>query len=74
MKLKRNEYLQVTGLLALAAMHNRALHDIEAAICKIVVEKPFDGGHVGDAIYSWPVYSADDLLRKIDAQRKREKK
>lgn len=72
MKLKRNEYLQIVGLLALAPRHNDTLRDIEAAICKIVGEKPNDGGHVGDAVYSG--YTADEMLEKIDYQRKREAK
>lgn len=72
MKLKRSEYLQVVGLLALAPQHNRALKDIEVAISKIVGEKPDGCGHVADAVYS--EYSADDLLSKLAAQRKREAK
>ena len=70
MRIKHNERLQVAGLLALAQVHNTALRDIESAICELVGEKPFEGGHVGDALFSWPVYSADTLLKKIDAQRK----
>lgn len=67
MKLKRNEYLQVVGLLAIAPKHNEALRDIEEAICKIVkVEKPGDCGHVSDAVFSG--YSADELLRKLEAR------
>lgn len=65
MKLKRGEYLQVVGLLALAPQHNQALNDIRRAICEIVkVEKYEDCGHVGDAVYC--EYSADELLRKLD--------
>ena len=74
MKLKRSEYLQVVGLLALASTHNQALWDIEEAICKIVGEKPNTGSHVGDALYSHPVYSADDLLSKLSAQHKQRRK
>lgn len=74
MKLKRSEYLQVVGLLALASTYNQALWDIEGAICKIVGEKPNTGSHVGDAIYSRPVYSADDLLSKLSAERTRRMK
>ena len=74
MKLKRSEYLQVVGLLALASRHGQEMNDIEEAICKIVGEKPFTGSHVGDAIYARPVYSADDLLSRLSAQRKREAK
>lgn len=72
MKLKRNEYLQVVGLLALSQTHVNALHDIENAICKLVGEKPDGMGHVGDAIYS--NYTADTLIQKVEAQRKAKKK
>ena len=74
MKLKRSEYLQVVGLLALASTHSKALEDIEAAICKLVGEKPHEGAgeHVGDAIYA--PYTADQMLERIDAQRKRDAK
>ena len=68
MKIKRNEYLQVVGLLALASTHAKALRDIEEAICKIVGETP--GGHVGDAIYSNPTYTADELLKKVAARKR----
>lgn len=64
LKLKKDDYLKLVGLLALAPQHNKALKDIEAAICDIVkVEKPNEGGHCGDAVYS--EYSADELLEKL---------
>jgi hypothetical protein len=70
MKLKRTEYLQVVGLLALAPRHNQALKDIEEAIAAVVGEEPDGGyyGHVSDAVYNG--YSADKLLAKLGAERK----
>jgi len=67
------KYLQIIGLLALASHHSKMLRDIEESICAIIndkSEKPFDGGHVGDAIYTWPVYGVDELLEKIAVRRK----
>ena len=74
MKLKRSEYLQVVGLLALATTHRKAMDDIEASICAIVGEKVGQGAgeHVGDAVFS--SHDADRLLSNIEAQRKREAK
>ena len=72
MKLKRNQYLQVVGLLALCPAHNKALEDIEAALCKILGEKPKTGPHVGDAVYC--NYDTDTLLEKLDYERKRKAK
>lgn len=68
MKLKRNEYLQLVGLLAVAQTHVRMVNDIEKAICKIVGEKPDGMGHSCDAI--WSNYSADTLLEKVAARNK----
>lgn len=68
MKLKRSDYLQIVGLLALAPRHNQALREIEEAICKIVGEEPNTGSHVGDAVYC--NYDADKLLKKLDLERK----
>lgn len=66
MKLKKSEYLQLVGLLALAPKHNDALREIEEAICTIVkVEEANTGGHCGDAVYSG--YTADELLKKLKA-------
>lgn len=67
------KYLQIVGLLTVARQHSKMLRDIEVAICAIIddkSEKAFDGGHVGDALYSWPLYDADELLEKIAARRK----
>jgi hypothetical protein len=72
MKLKKDDYLKVVGLLALAPAHNKALADIEAALCRILGEKPNTGSHVGDAVYS--NYTADTLLEKLTAERKRKGK
>ena len=74
MKLKRAEYLQVVGLLALAERHLKMLNDIEESICKVVGVPYRDGAgdHVGDAIYS--EYSADEMLEKINYALKREAK
>lgn len=72
MKLKRDDYLKLTGLLALAPAHNKALRDIEAAICKITGDKPNSGSHSGDAVYC--NYTADELLEKLAAWRKSESK
>lgn len=74
MKLKRDEYLKLCGLLALAPAHNKALADIEAAVCRITGEKPNSGSHSGDAVYSGSECSADELLEKIALQGKREAK
>lgn len=72
MKLKKTDYIKLVGLLALAPQHNRALDDIHRAVCEIVGEDPDDCGHASDAVFSG--YSADELLRKLAAQRKREGK
>lgn len=67
------KYLQLVGLLALAHQHSKSLRDIEVSMCSIIddkSEKPFGGGHVGDALYSWPLYDADELLEKIALRRK----
>lgn len=72
MKLKRDEYLKLTGLLAIAVSHNKALADIEAAACKITGDKPNSGSHTGDAVYNG--YSTDELLKKLTAWRKTEAK
>lgn len=68
-----HKYLQIVGLLALAHNHAKYMRDIEVSICAIIddkSEKPFGGGHVGDALYSWPLYEIDELLEKIAARRK----
>lgn len=72
MKLKRSQYLQVVGLLALASTHRKAMEDIEASICAIVGEKPNTGSHVGDAVYSG--HDADTLIEHLTAERKRNAK
>ena len=73
MKLKKDDHLKLVGLLALATQHKKALDDIGRAICDIVkVEKWEDGGHVTDAIYAG--YSADELLRELDAAEANKKK
>jgi hypothetical protein len=72
-KLKKEDRIKLVGLLALAPQHNRALRDIERAICDIVkVEKYGDAGHVCDAIYS--EYDVDTLLDKLAAAEKRKTK
>ena len=68
MKLKRSEYLQLVGLLALSQSHLMALKDIEEAIRKIVGEER-EGGHSMDAIYC--NYTADDLLKKVTTSNER---
>ena len=68
-----SKYVQIVGLLTLARQHSKMLRDIEVSICAIIddkSEKPFGGGHVGDALYSWPLYDADELLEKIAARGK----
>jgi len=67
MKLKRSEYLQLVGLLALSQTQVKMLNEIEVAICEIIGEKPGGGGHSMDAIYS--NYTADELLKKVQAKR-----
>ena len=64
-KLKRSEYLQLTGLLALGNGHAKSLEEIERAMCEITGEEY--GGHCGDAIYSG--YTVNELLRKLKASK-----
>lgn len=71
MKLKRSEYLQLVGLLALAQTYVRQVNEIEQAVCKIVGEKPDAMGHSGDAI--WSNYTADTLLEKVAARARAKK-
>lgn len=73
MKLKRSEYHQLVGLLVLASRHQRALDEILEAVGDVVKE-PHDrlrDGHCSDAVYSG--YTADELLRKLAAERKAKK-
>ena len=73
MKLKKEDRIKLVGLLALAPQHNKALQDIERAVCDIVkVEKFGDCGHVCDAVYS--EYDVDTLLDKLAAAEKRKAK
>lgn len=72
MKLKRSEYLKLCGLLSLCPAHNKALREIEAAVCNITGENPFTGTHSGDAVYS--DYTADELLEKLTPPKKAKKK
>jgi hypothetical protein len=76
-KLKKQDYYKVVGLLALADGHRRAMDDIIKAMVEIVGEKPDPAGsdyygHVSDAV--WSGYSADEMLARLAAQRKREAK
>lgn len=72
MKLKRNEYLQLAGLLSLAKPHNDALEDIRRSVGKLVGDENDDAGHVSDAVYAH--FNADELLRKLSMLRKHEAK
>ena len=77
MKLKKTDYYKVVGLLALADGHRRAMEDITKALVEITGEKADPSGsdyygHVSDAV--WSGYSADEMLAKLAAQKKREAK
>ena len=60
--LSREDYYKLTGLLTLAAEHNRALVVIERAARKITKEDD-DMGHTSDAIFQG--YAVDVLLEKL---------
>ena len=65
-------YLEVTGLIALARSHMRALQDIQLALIGVTAEIDSDGtpmqlngcGHCSDACYDAD-YSVKELLRKL---------
>lgn len=60
--LTRTEYLEVTGVLTLAAYHLRFLEECEKGLVEILGGD--GGGHVGDAIFS--KYTTDELLGKLN--------
>lgn len=62
-RLTQSEYLQLTGLLVLAARHNAALKDILSAAILLTGESDGDIGHTADAIYS--DYSVEQLCQKL---------
>lgn len=67
----KEQYWQLTGLLALAATHLSKLEDIEASIRSVLCVEPDDEevsgvgspGHISDAIFSG--YSVQELLGKL---------
>lgn len=61
--ISQSEYLQLVGLLTLAARHNERLSEIEEAACKLVGEQP--GGHVTDAVYGAYDRTPEQLLALV---------
>ena len=71
-RITKQQYWQITGLLALAATTRSRLEYIESSIRSVLEVGKFDEGtssgvgdpqHIGDAIYSG--YSPDQLLGKL---------
>lgn len=62
MTITRSQYLQLVGLLTLAARHNRDLRAIEKAALEITKEDEL--GHTGDAVYG-DSHTADSLLERL---------
>jgi hypothetical protein len=58
------DYLRLTGLLALAADHRRMLQAIERSACAITGQEVEDGGHTSDAIWC-DAYTPERLLRLL---------
>ena len=59
----KNEYLQVGGLSTVARYHRRLVQGAEKSLAELLgVEW---GGHIGDAILSDDIYTADLLLEQL---------
>jgi hypothetical protein len=59
----RAQYLQLVGLLALAARYNRMLDEILAAATELL-GVPWDEGHTSDEVFDRRP-DADDLLARL---------
>ena len=59
------EFLQITGLLTLAAKHGKMLEDIRKSLVELTGEED-EFGHCSDAIYATEPYSPEDLLKRLD--------
>ncbi len=65
------EYLQLIGLLTLAAQHVEAQKQLEKAVAELIGQEG-DRGHAQDAV--WSPYTADELLEKMEIKVVRPKK
>ena len=70
MKIKRQDYFALVGLLTIAKQHRDALDEIEKAVMKLVgeSEEDYHQGHSGDAVWAGDI-SAVDLLKKVNARK-----
>ena len=75
-KINKDQYLQLVGLMTLAASNMARLKDIESSIRALLDVNPKDEDvsgigdpdHIGDSIYS--EYSPDELLKKLGIVRR----
>lgn len=72
MKLKKENYYSLVGLLTLAKAHRTSLEEIEKEVMKIVGETE-ESGHSGDAVWAG-ASNADQLLKNVEARKKWEVK
>ena len=63
-EITKAEYLQIVGLLTLAKIHNGKLQDITNAVDELIGDE--ENSHVSDAVYGYPDYDADVMLKKLE--------